>query len=45
MCSACIALKEKYKKEGVEFEERDGTRLTDPKSDWDKIERRKNECL
>jgi hypothetical protein len=38
MCSACVALKEKHKKEGVKFVERDGTRLTDPNKDWDEID-------
>ncbi len=37
-CSACVDLKEKYRKEGVDFVERDGNRLIAPAGDRDSID-------
>jgi hypothetical protein len=38
MCSACDALKKRYKEEGVDFIERDGDRLKAPAADRDEID-------
>ena len=38
MCSACIALKKKYDKDGVEYIERDGNRLSTPDGRKDQVD-------
>lgn len=39
MCGACIALKKKYDDEGIEYVERDGSRLQKPADNSDEIDR------
>ncbi len=38
MCSKCIALKERFARENVEYRERDAKRLKDVPDDYDKID-------
>lgn len=36
MCGACIELKEKYRSEGIQFEERKAERILQPEDEIDK---------